>query len=237
MPNCRITLICNAGIALELGRTTLWIDALHNDKAPRFSTVSPELADRLIDGGAVPPPDLLLYTHCHRDHYSQGLTARALEKWPTAHAVLPREDFPNRQTVLTGEGCSLTFRGLQLRFGRLTHQGEDFAHIPNYGVIINDHGFRILLAGDCTVDSDELEAFVGQEHIDLAILSFPWVTRPQGRETIDQLICPDRLVVFHLPFAEDDWAGLRTHAAGWASYVRNIPDVRLLWEPFQTMIF
>jgi len=237
MRHCKITLICNAGIVLELGRTVIWSDVLHDDKAPRFSTVTPELADKVIDGGIVPAPDLLLYSHCHRDHYSQGLTERALEKWPEAQLILPREDFPGRQLLLDRDEQTFSFRGLHFRFGKLTHQGADFAHIPNYGVIINSGGFRILMAGDCTVESDELEFFVGREHIDLAIMGFPWVSRPQGREIIDEVICPDRLVIHHLPFAEDNWAGLREKSAAGAAYIRGIPDMRFLWEPFQTMVF
>ena len=237
MQHCKLTLICNAGIVLELGRTVIWSDVLHDDKAPRFSTVTPELADKVIDGGVVPTPDLLLYSHCHRDHYSQGLTERALAKWPDAQLVLPREDFPGRQLLLDGDGCEWTLQGLKFRFGKLTHQGADFAHIPNYGTIINAGGFRILMAGDCTIEDDDLEQFVHGEHIDLALLGFPFVSRPQGREIIDEIICPDRLVICHLPFWEDNWAGLREHYATGAAYIRNIPDVRFLWEPFQTMIF
>ena len=237
MQHCKLTLVCNAGIVLEIGRTVIWVDVLHDDKAPRFSSVTPELADRIIDGGVVPAPDILLYSHCHRDHYSQGLTERALAKWPNAQLILPREDFPERQLVLEGEQQDFSFRGIQFRFGKLTHQGSDFAHIPNYGVMINTGSFRILMAGDCTVESDELETFVGQEHVDLAILGFPWVSRPQGREIIDEVICPDRLVIFHLPFAEDNWAGLREKSAAGAAYIHNIPDMRFLWEPFQTMVF
>ena len=237
MQHCKLTLICNAGIVLELGRTVIWSDVLHDDKAPRFSSVTPELADKVIDGGVVPAPDILLYSHCHRDHYSQGLTDRALAKWPEAQLILPREDFPKRQLLLDREEQTFSFRGLYFRFGKLTHQGADFAHIPNYGVIINHNGFRILMAGDCTVESDELETFVGQEHIDLAIMSFPWVSRPQGREIIDEVICPDRLVIDHLPSAEDNWAGLREKSTAGAAYIRNIPDMRFLWEPFQTMVF
>ena len=94
MQHCKLTLICNAGIVLELGRAVIWSDALHDDKTPRFSSVTPELAKKVIDGGIVPAPDLLLYSHCHRDHYSQGLTERALAKWPAAQLILPREDFP-----------------------------------------------------------------------------------------------------------------------------------------------
>ncbi|MBE6961735.1 MAG: MBL fold metallo-hydrolase [Ruminococcaceae bacterium] len=237
MQHCKLTLICNAGIVLELGRAVIWSDVLHDDKTPRFSSVTPELAKKVIDGGIVPAPDLLLYSHCHRDHYSQGLTERALAKWPAAQLILPREDFPGRQLLLDQEQHLFSFRGLQFRFGKLTHQGADFAHIPNYGVIINAGGFRILMAGDCTVESDELGTFVGQEHIDLAIMGFPWVSRPQGRAIIDEVICPDRLVIYHLPFAEDNWAGLREKSAAGAAYIRSIPDMRFLWEPFQTMIF
>lgn len=237
MQHCKLTLVCNAGIVLEIGQTVIWLDVLHDDKTPRFSSVKPELADRIIDGDAVPPPDILFYTHYHRDHYSQGLTERALAKWPHAQLILPREDFPGRQLVLEDEQQAFSFRGIHFRFGKLTHQGADFAHIPNYGAIINAGGFRILTAGDCTVDSDDLETFVGQEHIDLAIMGFPWVSRPEGRKIIDDRICPDRLVIFHLPFAEDNWAGLREKSAAGATHIRNIPDMRFLWEPFQTMIF
>lgn len=236
MVHCKVTLAVNAGVVLEFGRTCIWSDVLHDEKAPRFSTVTPELAEKLLHGGVVAAPDMLLYSHCHRDHYSRGLTARALERWPQVQLVMPRQDF-DRQILISGESQTLTFQGLQFRFGRLTHQGEQFADIINYGCIINAGGFRVLLAGDATFETDELEEFVAGEHIDLAIMGFPWVSRPNGREIMDQIICPDHLLVYHLPFREDNWAGLRESAAAGARFICNIPDLRFLQEPFQTEIY
>ena len=69
MQHCKLTLVCNAGVVLEMGRTVIWSDVLHNDKAPRFSSVTPELADRVIDGGAVPQPDPIFEKQRQRMHY------------------------------------------------------------------------------------------------------------------------------------------------------------------------
>lgn len=236
MINCKITLAVNAGIVMQFGRTCIWSDVLHTEKAPRFSTVSPELAEKLLYGGVVPAPDLFLYSHCHRDHYARELNAQALARWPQAKIVLPRQDFDD-QILLSEEEQALSFHGLHFRFGRLSHQGDQFADVVNYGCIINSGGFRVLLAGDCTFETPELEDFVAGEHIDLAIMNFPWVTRPNAREIMDQIICPDHLLIYHLPFREDNWAGLRESAAAGARFIHNIPDLRFLQEPFQTEIY
>ena len=43
MSHCQVTLSANAGIALSFGGLRVWVDALHDQKIPGFSTVTPDL--------------------------------------------------------------------------------------------------------------------------------------------------------------------------------------------------
>jgi L-ascorbate metabolism protein UlaG (beta-lactamase superfamily) len=233
MPRCQITLSANAGIALQLGSVRLWSDALHTEKVPGFSTVSPALWEQIRVHDAFVEPNLIFYTHCHPDHYSRELTAQAKALWPFAELILPEREFDD-QILISGQRDQLSLRGLSLRFGRLTHEGEQYREVPNYGCIINDSGFRILIVGDCAVGNPELADFIGDTHIDLALLDFPWVTLRKGRVFIEQYICPERLIVYHLPFAEDNEWGYREAAARGAGQLHGISDIRILQDAFQS---
>jgi len=235
MPHCQLTLSANAGVSLELSRARLWSDVLHDKKVSGFSVVTPALWEALQKNEHFTEPDLLFYTHCHPDHYARGLTAQARALWPRAGLILPEQEFDD-QILLSGKRCRLSFPGLSLEFGRLTHEGEPYAEVPNYGCVIDDGGFRILIAGDCAVANPELADLIGQTSIDLALLNFPWATLRRGRDFICQQIRPKHLVLYHLPFAPDNRWGYRESAARAADSLRDIPDVRILQDALQTEI-
>lgn len=235
MPYCEVTLSANAGVALRCGQALIWVDALHGKKIPGFSTVSPDLWRFIQQSGAFADPDLLLFTHCHPDHYSRELTIQAKKRYPRAALALPEQEFRD-QFLISERQDRLDVRGASLRFARLTHEGEQFADVPNYGCIINFMGFRTLIAGDCAVASPELADFVGAERIDLALLNFPWITLRKGRDFLEEVLRPTHLFLYHLPFAEDDEWGYRKAAEQAAPLLRGIPDVRLLNRPLQTEI-
>ena len=207
MPHCQLTLSANAGVSLELGRARLWSDVLHNKKVPGFSTVTPELWEFLRKNNHFAKPDLIFYTHCHPDHYSRGLTEQARTLWPHAELILPEQEFDD-QILLSGKGCRLSFSGLSLEFRRLPHEGEQYAGVPNYGCVINDSGFRILIAGDCSVANSELADLIEEAPIDLALLNFPWAALSRGRDFIRQQIRPKHLVLISFALYRGQPVGL-----------------------------
>lgn len=222
-----VTLTANAGIVLEWNGRVIWVDALHDTPVPGFSSVSPALWARIRE--ALPPPDLLCFTHCHPDHYSPRLTAGALALWPAALPALPRQDFP-RQLLLSGEEARLSAGGMTLRFLRLPHDGPE--NVPLYGLLLSDGAYRILIAGDCEVACPALTRRLEGLSVDLAILNFPWLTLRKGRRYLEEVLRPRHLLLCHLPFCQDDANGW-LDAARRAAAGSSLPDVRLLARPLQ----
>lgn len=231
MADCSVTLSANAGVSIRLGGCRIWVDALHAQKVDGFSTVTPELWSRMRTEPAFVPPDLICFTHCHQDHYARSLTAEARALWPQATLILPEREFDD-QILLQGPEVSLPFQTLTLRFFRLPHEGEAFAAVPHYGLLITRDNFQILIPGDCPVASPALAERLRGTEIDLTLLDFPWIAQKKGREFIEKVIRPRHLLLYHLPFQEDETHRYRAAAQRCLGRV-NLPDVRLLMEPLQ----
>lgn len=233
MSVCQVTLSANAGVALRLGGARIWVDALHQHLVPGFSTVTPELMAAMEAHPDFAAPDLLFSTHRHPDHFSRTLTLRALKRWPLAETVLP-EPVLEHQFLLSRPRERLLLPEVTLQFARLPHEGPQYADVPHYGCVLEHEGFRVLIAGDCAVAAPALESFLKEAGpIDLALLDFPWVTLKKGRRFIREVIRPEHLLVYHLPFREDDIYHYRPAAVKAAGLLVEVPDVRLLWEPLQ----
>lgn len=234
MSLCTVTFSANAGGALSLGGAHVWYDAMHRQKIPGFSTISPTLMTALEHTPAFYDPDLILYSHCHPDHFSQPLLAAAHRLWPRAKLLLPEPFFPE-QILLQGSP-KMELAGLELRFVPLPHDGAQYANVANYGCILRSGDFRVLLTGDCAVASPALADFVDGQPIDLAILNFPWLTLPRGRAAIDA-IHPRHLLIWHLPFQEDDRWGYRIAARRAVDKLTSVSDIRLFLAPLQEEAF
>lgn len=229
MDPCSVTLTANAGIVLEWWGHVLWADALHTHPAPGFSAVTPALWAEMK--AALPPPELLFFTHCHPDHYDPALTAEALALWPAALPVLPKREF-SRQAVLRGASCRLDGGGVTLDFFRLPHEGAEHAGVPHYGLLLSGGGSRILLAGDGEIASPALTERLAGRGVDAAVLDFPWLTLRRGREYVEEVLRPKHLLLCHLPFPADDRNGY-LDAARRAAEASKLPDVRLLTRAMQ----
>ncbi len=191
----RLTLSANAGIALEMGDLVFWVDALHERKVSGFSTLDEALRMRIFSG-EFPKPDLLLYTHLHPDHYSDHLTGKALEKYPHARLILP------------GERAHFSCGQVHVSYVKTIHEGAQFAEVPHWSVVLECAGKRVFISGDCALAEPSLK---GADY-DLAVLDFPWLTLRKGRDFLKQNSVANRVVLYHLPFAEDDVNGYRAAA-------------------------
>lgn len=215
-----LTLSANAGVALDMDGRRIWVDALHDRKAEGFSTLTPQLQREMMACPAFAHPEFICYTHGHPDHYSEKLTAVARQLWPNARVLSPGE--------------SATENGLSLRFVKLPHEGEQYADVAHYGLLVSLDGCNILIPGDCEVASAELERIIGHTPVHLVLLNFPWVTLRKGREFTKRHFGEAHVIVYHLPFAADDRDGYRRLAAQAVEALEKIKDIRLLWDPLQT---
>ena len=226
-----VTLSANAGVAICTEQCRFWIDAIHEEKQPGFSAVTPMLQQKMLNHQAFQYPDHILFTHCHPDHYSRKLAKAAFEIWPNAKRYLPQQEFED-QILIAGQDCKLSDRHA-ISFLKLPHEGAQYAHVMHYGAILRLEGKNILIAGDCATASPVLAQALTGETIHLAILNFPWITLKKGREFIWKYLPQAKLLVHHIPFAEDDINGFREAAQ---KALAQFPEGKLLTEPLQTEI-
>lgn len=241
---CRITLSANAGVAVSMCGTCLWIDALHDTKLPEYSTLDKDRLDAMRASGLFLRPDALIYTHCHEDHFSEELTEAVLEEYPGAVAILPERRL-KKQILLRDSFESFTVGELLIRMIRVPHEGAENISVSNYAILISpaqsgDGSFSILVLGDAELGSSVLVdglAGLGSPGTDLVIADFPWAAVKRGRTILEDVIMPEHLVIYHLPFEEDDTRGYRSMIRRAAGRIRNIPDVRIMDGFLQTEIF
>jgi len=230
MAKLTLTLSANAGVAIAFGGKRIWIDALHNDVVPGFSTIDKKLLGKMLQCEAFFQPDVICVTHCHGDHFSREMMLSAMELWPQATVLLPERKIPG-QLLIEGEVYLHRAGALEIRFVRLPHEGEEYANVIHYGILLSYDGKNVLLSGDCRRCAPELAQAIRGQNIDAAILDFPWLTLKKGREFVAEHIGPRYCIGYHLPFAEDDSNGFR----GSAQKAALEMGAALLMDPLQTI--
>lgn len=228
-----VTLSANAGVAIHIGGYRIWVDALHTDRQPGFSAVDVPLQKRMLQCDAFAKPDFILYTHCHPDHFSEKLTRSAQNLWPEAEILLP-EKYLAEQILVSGGEFIHRLGDLTLRFFRLPHDGEQYADCIHYGLTITVGGKTVLIPGDCKTAATELAQVISGESIDLALLNFPWLTLKRGQDFVNEYLKASHILLYHLPFTQDDTFGYRQAAQKAA---QKLPGTQMLWEPLQTLVF
>ncbi len=224
--NLQVTFSANAGVSLQFRSAKIWVDALHNTSVAGFSTLDADKLEQMKQQNAFQSPDAIIYTHCHPDHYSRILTEETLLRWPQTRLILPEPEFPQAE-VLYGELVEKWVGNVKLRLMRLPHEKECYSTVPHYGLLLQEDDFTVLIPGDCALESSALQTLVGNCHIDVAWLNFPWITLRHGREFLLNEIRPEHLLVCHLPFEEDDMGGYRAAAKTCGHYLWDT-DIRYM---------
>ena len=235
MPQITVALSANAGLSVTINKTRIWIDALPGPTDAGYSCVSDSLWEKMCLSDAFRDPDLICFTHCHKDHFSPLLTAKARGRFPHVPLVLPEQAYADSY-LLSGHMVSVPFKDLTLKFVRTIHEGEKYADVPHYAVLITAGGRTVLAAGDTQTAGNSLVSFLEAHEIkiDTAILPFPWITLSRGRDCIREDIRPGHLLVCHVPFPEDDINRYREAVSRSLTECRDPADIRILERPLQT---
>jgi len=232
MKKCKVTLTANAGVLIKSGGISILIDALHQDKVPSFSTLSNKILAAIRNSSEF-LPDIMIVTHQHPDHYSKELVSEFLQRHPETIFVAPFCDFAG-QICLEEDMQELSLHGLILHFKKVPHDGgEHYSDSINYACFMEFPEFSVLIPGDAEINAENLTDLIGTKQVDLALLNFPWITLPHGRNDILNKIKPKNIMIYHLPFTLDDY-GFRKAAERAAQKFSNTICVKLLKDPLQS---
>lgn len=231
----KITSGVNAGIVCSIGGHRIWCDVLHDENVPGLSSVTPDRLKMLLSDEAFAAPELIFFTHCHPDHYSEKMTKDVLARYPGSFLAMP-EQRESAQLLIGGRKQRIRLSDISIEFVKLTHEGKQYRDVPHYGCLISSGKINVLIAGDCEIGSDELAEYAESHEIFAAVMPFPWITLPKGRSFIEQYIKPKHLIINHLPLEADDIYGYRS-AARDARYKVNVPDITVFDDMLQEALF
>lgn len=239
----------NAGVCLSFGDSCrVWIDFFPDTKTSMFSFMTDEEWKRAEKDPRLFPPDLVLFTHTHPDHFSPPRAREFMSACPEVPFFLPKASVWNPASEISQEqflthfgltsareisGISETFvlGGLTVRMLRTVHSGARFVSVPHYSFLFSFEGKQIFVSGDALLTDERLTDFLSEEHIDLAVLTFPWAATTVGRERVESAVRPSHVLLYHLPKDGEDPYGFRPSTCSCAPLL-NVPDVRLLMDPF-----
>lgn len=230
----------NAGLAVTFPSALIWIDAIHDIKAPTYSTVTPEIWSKMQQdpdyvGSSMQGPDAMAFSHCHIDHFTSGIVREAMDKWPDSKVILPEKYFPN-EVYVSGDAMDLNVSGVDLKFIKTHHCTKRHHNKTHYSMLMNDGHANIFMPMDSSTSDAAMSYCAVNNDIDIAVIDFVWVLLQKGRDVIEHDVRPKHLLIYHLPFAADDPHDWRSQTEEAAKLLTSVPDVRILKDPFQKEI-
>lgn len=192
----KLTLLCNAGLALEEKGQMLLVD-LPNEQFPPFYRLPDETWSKIVN--REPPYNEVVgfyFTHVHPDHCDLKRLEVYRNKWPQVPVFLP-EEHPSEGQI-------------QMGVFRMTFQRMDHAPIPNapvHVVTVVRGGERCLyLAADAKLDAASHRRFLGCDKMDCAVWNSMFLSRPETRQLMADVA--SRNLIVHMPQERPDRYGL-----------------------------
>ncbi|MGN8875924.1 MBL fold metallo-hydrolase [Pseudoflavonifractor sp. HCP28S3_F10] len=250
----RLTLTANAGILLSWRDHKLLVDGLHSSRDHDYSPVPRSVLDAIQEGkGMWGGVEWVFYTHLHLDHFSGRETLRLMEKQPVRRLFLPAgeegpgisPDIGELRAWLMASAAPVQELSLpeyrpacwplapdaRVTAIRCAHIGEGYEDVEYYCFLFQLGARTVLFLGDAACDADYFRTVLRGCPVDTAVVNPLFLTRPDGRETIREAICPRRLVVDHIPFACDDRMRMRRLVS--RTLIREeerLPPAAVLWD-------
>ena len=216
----KITLLCNCGLAIESGGSTLLVDVLTEELPPFYR--APETVRRaIIEGtGAFENICGLLFTHLHPDHFDRAAAEEFAKNHPGALLYIPnrREHAPER----------LTAGPFALELHRVRHTS-----VAGYGkstvdaMLVTAEGKTVYIASDTAPEAAIHEKVLAGRRPDAAFWNGEMLLYKPERESLSRFAAKN--YIYHIPPAEKD--GLRRKLERLtARYPEECESVTLLGE-------
>lgn len=174
----------NAGVLVTLDGTSVLVDGLCG-RVGAYPETPASLVQRLLND----PPDVLLFTHAHQDHYSATLIS------PYENTILRPIIGPEDVSYKPFFVGNLKITPLKTR-----HLGKADPNLSHTSYLI-EGSKKILVTGDSAP-----ACFKGFPKVDLAVVPYAYCTTPSAW-ALTKSIC-DSAVLVHMPAEEEDEHGL-----------------------------
>ena len=198
----------NAGVLLTLDDTKILLDGVCRE-VNSYPATPRKIAEQLMQY----PPDVLLFTHCHPDHFDPVLT-RQFAKPVYGPAQLSEQ-----------MDCKIS-ADTDLRVGQLRIRAIPTRHMGHYGKTTQHQsyvveGSQILwFMGDAS--PMELKKLPSYPKPDVLLVPYPYISTPAAMKLVEQLL-PCKIVLLHLPAKENDpegiWQSIETGLAYLKDYL------------------
>lgn len=199
----------NAGVLLKLDGISILMDGVCREVKP-YPATPPEERARICESY----PDMVCYTHAHKDHYDPTFAA-AYQK-QTGGVILGPEDLPGCVSDLTTQQA-----------GTVTVTAYESRHIGGAGKTVS-HASFIVKGSKCVWFLGDSSPVLWKNRQDLPkpdvlIVPYAYTITPSGW-SITQSLGAEKVILLHMPKREDDSIGL------WAAteQITGIPENLLI---------
>lgn len=219
-----ITLVANAGVLIEHNGTGLLVDGIHHEPGHLFSRVAEQDLHLMRQGtGIFKNLTYLLFTHEHPDHFSPRYVLQLIHSRQIQGLFLPHtangshelsllvQEARNRAIPLWELGLSpgktqqitLSYN-LRVTVIGTRHMGPGYQTLRNDCFLITLAGKNILLTGDADHVREYFKKPLANVDLDVLFINPIFYHNLQGQKIIHEIFCPRHLVIYHMPFAQDD---------------------------------
>lgn len=220
----KITLVANAGVLVEHNGLGFLVDGIHHEEGHPFSPVS-ELDMHHMRQGAPPFAhlDYLLFTHEHPDHFTPRQVVEHLRHRSVKGLFLPDEKQGSPDLARLFEHVrerDIPYRTLGLEPGKTArfaladdlsitaigtrHMGPQYETIRNDCYLLALNGMNLLFTGDADHVAGYFENALAGVRVDIAFVNPIFYHHPNGQHIINEIFRPREVVIYHMPFAQDD---------------------------------
>ena len=197
----------NAGLYFWNGGKGVLVDGIHRGIDEGLSLMPEFLLMQLRQrSGLFAHLDALVFTHLHPDHYDRDLVAQLLRGQPQLPVLGPGLQRGEALVRPIKPGLrQARANGIYLLAEDTEHDGAAFQGTPHQSYLLYLNGECFFIAGDAVLhpeDAVDLRSFYGVP-IAAAFLNLYQLGSPEGQDFV-RLLAPERVFLYHLPFAPDD---------------------------------
>lgn len=242
-----VTQLANEGVILAGDGVRIMIDGMVVEPYSIYGGLPPDAARQFDQAaGAFAGIDLALVSHSHHDHnqpihacrFLQVSELTAFKSSPQVLGLMHERcrafltASPRVEEMNPDDGQHFAFEKgrANVTVFPLSHGSGRFAHIQNFGHLIELGGMTVLHIGDAAMDSENFaRAGLQRRRIDVALIPY-WFFKPgPGESVIRQFMDAPHKIAVHIPPGE---------MAEIAAYMsENFPGVVILSRPLEEIDF
>lgn len=211
----KITSVANAGLMIEGNGKKILLDAVYSRAPKGFSPIPADKFVRLTAGEA--PYDAVthvLVSHYHWDHYATDAMKRFLEHnspvlWMIDTYGMPQKLPQSADVRLIPPEKDKMFtldlgNGDKAEAFVIAHSGREFREVAVVCFSVHIGGKSILVLSDANFDPAYISRMTGAREYDVVFSNPLFLDIPGGRETLFHTLRTKEIVIYHLPYPEDD---------------------------------